>query len=122
MQVMIGNIVAQVSADGRDIEMQAPASAKDALALSFLQTSAKASSGPIASVASTTTAPDMPSTHAGISFDGRVGASLIFCLIIFVLAIKRYLDRSDLFETQQSRLHEELDDAAFLRRYGRRAQ
>ncbi len=118
MQVAIGATMAEVSDDGRDVQFPAPAGAGNALVLPFpdISHASRPTSG--ATLVASKVKPDW---HAPVTaLDGSASAALILCAVVSVVAVKRFVGRAGLARDEApSRLHDVLDDAAFLKRYGR---
>lgn len=125
MQVMIGTIEAEVSEDGREVHLPPPATAKDALALQVLQAEAGHATKPSVDLTRWTTsgsqanAPVTPTPQ--IEFDGRLGASLIVCLVIVGIAASRVFKKGRA-QTMRPEPTAAMDEAAFLKRYGGRVR
>lgn len=127
MQVMIGTIAAEVSEDGREVHLPPPATAtaKDALTFQFLQAEAGHATKPAVDLTRWTTSGSQVNTPvtptAGIDFDGRLGASLIVCLVIVGIAAGRVF-KMGRAQTMRPDLDVAMDEAAFLKRYGGRVR
>ena len=118
MQVAIGGIMATVSEDGRDIQLPAPAGTGRAIVLPFPNAPHAKPTESVASLVAPATSPD---EHvSAVTLDGTAAAVLIFCVAVAIVAVVRFVGRAGIGRDEApSRLYEPLDDAAFLKRYGR---